>query len=154
MIQEGQPFPDFALKDQQGNVRRLDELRGSPAVIYFYPKDDTPGCTVEACSFRDNLPRFEGVKVFGVSPDSPKSHQKFIDKFGLNFTLLADEDKKLSQDAGVWVEKSMYGKKYMGVERTTFLLDKNGNVQKIWRKVNPEGHTEEVLAELNAHAGR
>ena len=150
MIEEGDAFPDFSLADQSGKVHTLNELKGQKSVIYFYPKDDTPGCTVEACNFRDNLPRFEGVKVFGVSPDNPKSHQKFIDKFNLNFPLLADTDKKLSESAGVWVEKSMYGKKYMGVERTTFLLDENGKVEKIWRKVKPDGHPEEVIEALHA----
>ena len=149
MINEGDPFPEFALSDQGGQVHTLDELKGSQSVVYFYPKDDTPGCTVEACNFRDNLPKFEGVKVFGVSPDSAKSHQKFIDKFNLNFPLLADTDKKLSDKAGVWVEKSMYGKTYMGVARTTFLLDENGVVKKIWRKVKPEGHSEEILQWVN-----
>jgi peroxiredoxin Q/BCP len=148
MVKEGDPFPDFSLADQAGAVHTLNELKGANSVIYFYPKDDTPGCTAEACSFRDNLPKFEGVKVLGVSPDSAKSHQKFIDKFDLNFPLLADTDKKLSEAVGVWVEKSMYGKTYMGVERTTILLDENGVIKKIWRKVKVDGHTEEVLAAL------
>ena len=146
MIEEGDKFPDFSLQDAEGNVHSLNDLKGAKSVIYFYPKDDTPGCTVEACSFRDNLPKFKGVKVFGVSPDSPKAHQKFTKKFDLTFPLLADVNKDLSNAAGVWVEKSMYGKKYMGVERTTFLLDENGVVAKIWRKVKVDGHTDEVLA--------
>jgi len=148
MLQIGDQFPEFALQDQEGKSHRLDDLKGSKSVIYFYPKDDTPGCTAEACEFRDNLPRFEGIKVFGVSPDSSKSHGKFVGKFGLNFPLLADTDKALSSAAGIWVEKSMYGKKYMGVERTTFLLDENGKILNIWRKVKPQGHAEEVLAYL------
>jgi peroxiredoxin Q/BCP len=148
MLQIGDQFPDFALLDQEGKTHTLNDLKGSRSVIYFYPKDDTPGCTAEACEFRDNLPKFKGVKVFGVSPDSAKSHGKFVGKFGLNFPLLADTDKKLSEGAGVWVEKSMYGKKYMGVERTTFLLDDNGKILNIWRKVKPQGHAEEVLANL------
>ncbi len=146
MLQEGDQFPEFNLQDQNSNTHTLEDLKGEKSVLYFYPKDDTPGCTVEACNFRDNLPHFKGIKVFGVSPDDPKSHGKFIKKFELNFPLLADVDKKLSEAAGIWVEKSMYGKKYMGVDRTTFLLDENGKIAKIWRKVKPEGHAEEVLA--------
>ena len=150
MLTEGDQFPDFSLQDQNSKTHTLEDLKGEKSVLYFYPKDDTPGCTVEACNFRDNMPKFTGVKVFGVSPDKPKSHQKFIDKFSLNFPLLADVDKKLSEAAGVWVEKSMYGKKYMGVERSTFLLDENGKILKVWRKVNPDGHASEVLAAANA----
>jgi peroxiredoxin Q/BCP len=146
MLQEGDSFPDFSLQDQDSKTYSLADLKGEKSVLYFYPKDDTPGCTVEACNFRDSLPRFTGVKVFGVSPDDPKSHQKFVKKFDLNFPLLADVGHKLSEAAGVWGEKSMYGKKYMGVDRTTFLLDENGKIAKIWRKVKPEGHADEVLA--------
>ena len=146
MIEEGDQFPSFSLQDQEGNTHTLAELKGSKSVLYFYPKDDTPGCTVEACNFRDNLPKFEGLKVFGVSPDSAKSHKKFEQKFNLNFTLLADTERALTEKLGLWVEKSMYGKKYMGVDRTTYLVDENGKIQKIWRKVKPEGHAEEVLA--------
>lgn len=148
MLEAGQSFPDFSLTDQNGETVTLDSLKGSKTIVYFYPKDDTPGCTVEACEFRDNLPKFRGAKVIGVSPDSAKSHTKFIGKFNLNFTLLADTDKALCEACGVWVEKSMYGKKYMGVERTTFLLDENGIVEKVWSKVKPQGHAEEVLAAL------
>ena len=148
MIEEGTPFPEFSLLDQDGNTVASADLKGSKTIIYFYPKDDTPGCTTEACEFRDSLPSFEGAKVYGVSPDSPKAHRKFIDKYGLTFSLLADTEQALSNAAGVWVEKSMYGKKYMGVERTTFLLDENGVVTKVWRKVKPQGHAAEVLAAL------
>ncbi|MFZ4506829.1 MAG: thioredoxin-dependent thiol peroxidase [Fimbriimonas sp.] len=148
MIEEGSPFPEFSLLDQDGNTVASADLKGSKTIIYFYPKDDTPGCTTEACEFRDSLPKFEGAKVFGVSPDSPKAHRKFIDKYGLTFSLLADTEQALSNVAGVWVEKSMYGKKYMGVERTTFLLDEEGVVTKVWRKVKPQGHAAEVLAAL------
>lgn len=148
MLNVGDSFPSFSLPDQSGKVHTLDDLKGEKSVLYFYPKDDTPGCTVEACEFRDNLPKFEGVRVFGVSPDDEKSHVKFISKFNLNFPLLADKGAKLSTAAGVWVEKSMYGKKYMGVERTTFLLDESGKIEKIWHKVKPDGHTAEVLAAL------
>lgn len=148
MLEAGQSFPDFSLTDQNGETVTLESLKGSKTIVYFYPKDDTPGCTVEACEFRDNLPKFKGAKVIGVSPDSAKSHTKFIGKFSLNFPLLADTDKSLCEACGVWVEKSMYGKKYMGVDRTTFLLDENGIVEKVWSKVKPQGHAEEVLAAL------
>jgi len=148
MLQTGQPFPEFSLSDQDGKTITLDDLKGSKTIVYFYPKDDTSGCTVEACEFRDSMPRFEGAKVIGVSPDSAISHTKFIKKFDLNFTLLADTDKHLADACGVWVEKSMYGKTYMGVARTTFLLDENGIVVKVWEKVKPQGHAAEVLAAL------
>lgn len=148
MLEEGQPFPPFSLLDQDGKVVTNSDLAGAMAVIYFYPKDDTSGCTVEACEFRDGLANLDGVRVLGVRPDPPKSHRKFVDKFGLNFTLLADTDKTLSQAAGVWAEKSMYGRKYMGVERTTFLVDAEGKIVKIWRKVRPAGHNKEVQTAL------
>lgn len=146
MISEGQKFPEFSLPDQDGTTHSSESLKGQMFVVYFYPKDDTSGCTVEACEFRDRLPKFEGVRVFGVSPDDVKSHAKFAKKYDLNFPLLADENHKLCDAVGVWVEKSMYGKKYMGVERTTFLVDENGIVQKVWRKVKPQDHADEVLA--------
>lgn len=149
MLQEGDRFPAFDLMDQDGKSVTLDDLKGSKTIVYFYPKDDTSGCTVEACEFRDSLPRFEGAKVVGVSPDSVASHQKFIKKFDLNFTLLADVDKALAQACGVWVEKSMYGKKYMGVARTTFLLDEEGVIRRVWAQVKPAGHAAEVLAALS-----
>lgn len=149
MIQQGQPFPEFSLPDQTGAVHTLDSFKGSKTIVYFYPKDDTSGCTTEACEFRDTLPRFEGAKVVGVSPDSPKSHAKFAAKYQLEFTLLADEEQTLLEAVGVWVEKSMYGKKYMGVERTTVLLDESGIVIKVWNKVKPAGHAAEVLAALS-----
>ena len=145
MLTEGQPFPDFSLPDQDGNTVSLKDLRGAPAVIYFYPKDDTSGCTAEACTFRDSIPSFGTARVIGVSPDAVKSHRKFVDKFALNFTLLADTEKTLSEACGVWVEKSMYGRTYMGVERTTFVLDKDGIVKKVFRKVKPNDHAAEVL---------
>lgn len=148
MIEEGQPFPSFSLPDQDGNLVTLDDLKGKKAVLYFYPKDDTPGCTVEACEFRDTLPAISGARVVGISPDNSKSHRKFADKFNLSFTLLADTDHHLAESLGLWVEKSMYGKKYMGVDRTTFVLDENGIVAKVFRKVKPEGHAEEVRAAL------
>ncbi|MBI5708325.1 MAG: thioredoxin-dependent thiol peroxidase [Armatimonadetes bacterium] len=148
MIDAGQHFPDFELEDQNGRVVRLDDLKGSKAVIYFYPKDDTPGCTTEACEFRDRAANLKGAQVFGVSPDPAKKHKKFADKFGLGFPLLADPEKKLIEACGLWVEKTLYGRKYMGVDRTTFLLDEKGVVARVWRKVKPEGHAEEVLRAL------
>ncbi len=148
MLTEGATFPDFSLNDQDGQSWTLADLAGSKTIVYFYPKDDTSGCTKEACEFRDAMPQFSGAKVFGVSPDNEKSHRKFIDKFSLNFPLLADSEHALAEACGVWVEKSMYGKKYMGIERTTILLDEAGKVLKIWRKVKPEGHAAEVLAAL------
>ncbi|MCW5937857.1 MAG: thioredoxin-dependent thiol peroxidase [Fimbriimonadaceae bacterium] len=146
MVAEGQLFPDFVLKDQDGNTVTRQDIAGAHAVVYFYPKDDTSGCTKEACEFRDAMPQFKGVRVIGVSPDSEASHKRFAGKYGLNFTLLADKDRALATAAGVWVEKSMYGKKYMGVERSTFLLDAEGRVVKAWQKVKPEGHAAAVLA--------
>jgi len=145
---EGQRFPDFSLVNQDDRAVTLNDLLGSPTVVFFYPKDDTSGCTIEACEFRDALPQFTGAKVVGVSPDSAKSHTKFRAKFDLNYDLLADTEQTLCNACGVWVEKSMYGKKYMGVERTTFLLDSNGEILRIWRKVKPEGHAEAVRIAL------
>lgn len=148
MMTEGSQFPDFTLADENGHLVSLTDLRGSKTVIYFYPKDDTTGCTAEACEFRDALPLIKGARVVGVSPDHSKSHRKFVDKYSLNFTLLADEDHKLADLCGIWVEKSMYGRTYMGVERTTYLIDENGKILKIWNKVKPKGHAAEVQAVL------
>lgn len=153
VLKEGDRFPDFELADQDGKVVSSASLRGQRVVLYFYPKDDTSGCTAEACEFRDTMPKFKGlngqdVRILGVSPDSSKSHRKFIDKYGLNFTLLADLDHKLAEACGLWVEKTLYGRKYMGVERTTYLLDSEGKIEKIWNKVKPQGHAEEVRAAL------
>jgi peroxiredoxin Q/BCP len=150
MLQEGDAFPDFSLQDQDGTVVQKRDLAGLEAIVYFYPKDDTPGCTVEACEFQSSASDLKnagkgGVRVIGVSPDSVKSHKKFAEKFGLKFTLLADVDHTLAEASGVLVEKSMYGKKYMGVDRTTFLLDEHGNVKKIYSKVKPQGHAAEIL---------
>jgi peroxiredoxin Q/BCP len=146
MLEPGQPFPDFTLPNQDGAPVTRADLIGTPTIVYFYPKDDTSGCTAEACDFRDRLPNFAGAKVVGVSPDSPKSHRKFADKYNLPFTLLSDESHALLKAAGVWVEKSMYGKSYMGIERTTVLLDADANVVRVWRKVKVPGHVAEVLA--------
>ena len=148
MIDVGDRFPSFNLNDQTGASLKLEDLKGQRVVVYFYPKDDTSGCTAEACEFRDLMPDIRGAKIVGVSPDSEKSHQKFANKYGLNFTLLADVDHKLAETCGIWVEKSMYGKKYMGVERTTYLLDEGGIVQRVWRKVKPQGHAADVQAAL------
>jgi thioredoxin-dependent peroxiredoxin len=149
MIEPGQPFPEFSLPDQTGAVHTLDSIKGSKTIVYFYPKDDTSGCTTEACEFRDSISAFEGAKVIGVSPDGVKSHAKFAAKYQLNFPLLADESHSLLETLGIWVEKSMYGKKYMGVERTTLLLDESAKVMHVWSKVKPAGHAAEVLAVLN-----
>ena len=148
MLVPGVKFPDFSLPDQDGNTTSLSSLAGAKSVVYFYPKDDTPGCTAEACSFRDALPTYENARVIGVSPDPPKSHKKFATKFDLNFTLLADVDHSLAEACGVWVEKSMYGKTYMGVARTTFILDEHGTILKVFEGVKPQGHADEVAKAL------
>src|SRR3989338_239909 len=148
-IKEGMKAPEFSLPASSGKEVSLKDYKGKARVIlYFYPKDDTPGCTVEACGFRDAVKRFEkeDAVVLGVSPDGDASHKKFIEKFKLPFILLSDEDKKVCQAYGVWVKKSMYGKEYMGVARTTFVIGKDGRIEKIFEKVKPEGHTDEVLS--------
>ena len=147
MLQEGDNAPDFTAKDQDGNDVSLAGLKGQRVVLYFYPKDDTPGCTKEACSFRDadDIYKAKNIRVLGVSTDSEKSHQKFISKFGLPFTLLADTEKKIVEDYGVWGEKSMYGRKYMGTNRKTFLIDGDGKIVKIFEKVKVDEHADEVL---------
>jgi peroxiredoxin Q/BCP len=146
----GAKAPAFSAPDQSGKTVSLGDFKGKKVVLYFYPKDDTPGCTTQACSFRDEHSVFlkKGAVVLGVSPDSAKSHTKFIEKFSLPFPLLADEDKTIAQAYGVWMEKSMYGKKYMGVERSTFVIDGNGKLAAIYRKVKPAEHIAEVLAAL------
>jgi thioredoxin-dependent peroxiredoxin len=150
MLEVGQPAPDFTVKDGAGNTVRLSDLRGKKVVLYFYPKDATPGCTQEACDLRDRYDRLQaaGAVLLGVSPDSEKSHQKFAAKFELPFPLLADTDNTVSTAYGVWKEKSMYGRSYMGIERTTFLIDENGKIARIWPKVKVAGHGDEVLAGL------
>ena len=149
---EGSKAPEFDLPASNGGNIALKDLRGKNIVVYFYPKDNTPGCTVEACGLRDSFKEIEKLNavILGVSPDSLKSHDKFISKFQLPFTLLADEEKKMCQDYGVWVEKSMYGKKYMGVARTTFIINKDGKIAKVFEKVRPEGHHQEILAALKS----
>ena len=151
MLKEGDKAPEFTVKDDQGNSVTLKDLRGKKVVLYFYPKDDTPGCTKEACDFRDNLGRIhrKDAIVLGVSPDSEKKHQKFKTKYELTFPLLADEDKKIVTDYDVWKEKSMYGRKYMGVVRTTFIIDEQGRIAKIFPKVSVTGHVEEVMNALD-----
>lgn len=146
----GSTAPDFSLIGNDGEKYSLKEFKGKKLVLYFYPKDDTSGCTKEACSFRDNLAliRRKGAVVVGVSPDDTTSHEKFILKYDLNFPLLSDESKKMLEEYGVWKEKSMYGRKYMGVERTTFIIDEKGKITHIFPKVKVDSHTEEILKAL------
>ncbi len=153
-LKEGDKAPEFNALSSEGKQASLKDLKDKRVVLYFYPKDDTPGCTVEACGFRDSIKKIEkkDAVILGVSPDNVASHNKFIGKFKLPFILLADEDKKICQDYGVWVKKSMYGKEYMGVARTTFIIGKNGRIEKIYEKVKPEGHADEVLEYLNTSA--
>ncbi|MDR3635011.1 MAG: thioredoxin-dependent thiol peroxidase [Isosphaeraceae bacterium] len=150
MIEAGQPAPDFTLQDQHGKPVTLSKLKGTPVVLYFYPKDDTPGCTKEACAFRDARAEYEkaGAKVLGVSPDTVASHEKFVRKYELPFTLLADTEKTVCESYGVWQEKNMYGKKSMGVVRTTFVIDGKGIVRKVFPRVKVDGHSDKVLEAL------
>ena len=153
MVSEGKKAPDFSLPDSNGNTVKLSDFKGRRVVLYFYPKDDTPGCTVEACGFRDMRAEFEkrGVAILGVSPDSVESHAKFAGKYGLPFTLLADEGAKVASKYGVWVEKYMYGREYMGILRATFVIGKDGTVEKIFEGVKPDGHNKEVLEWLDGN---
>ena len=146
-LQKGDVAPDFNLPRDSGKTQTLSELRGHPVVLYFYPKDDTSGCTLEAHDFTELRPEFDkiGVTIIGMSPDKPEKHDKFKTKHDLQLILVSDEEKTTLQKYGVWVEKSMYGRKYMGVERTTFLIDKNGKIAEIWRKVKVPGHAKTVL---------
>ena len=150
MVVDGEPAPDFTLPSDSGETVTLSSLRGKTIVLFFYPKDDTPGCTAQACGIRDAWGEFanRGALVLGVSPDSPGQHVKFKEKYRLPFTLLADEEHAVAETYGVWVEKSMYGKKYMGIERSTFVIDADGNIAKIMRKVKPDTHADDVLAAL------
>ena len=150
MVEEGKPAPDFALTSDSGETVKLSDLRGKPVVLYFYPKDDTPGCTAQACGIRDDYGDFQerGAIVLGVSPDDESSHVKFKEKYGLPFTLLADPSHEVSEEYGVWKEKNFAGKKYMGVERSTFLIDSKGTVTKVMRRVKPDTHAADVLAAL------
>jgi thioredoxin-dependent peroxiredoxin len=149
-LKEGDKAPEIALHTDTGNPFQLSSLHGKNVVLYFYPKADTPGCTKEACDFKVNSEKFgkSNTVIVGVSPDASKAQAKFKDKFDLPFTLLADTDHKAAEDYGVWAEKSMYGKKYMGVERTTFVIDPSGNIKKIFPKVKVDGHAAEVLAAI------
>lgn len=146
-LTEGSKAPKFTSKDQNGNDVSLDQFKGQKVVLYFYPKDDTPGCTAEACDFRDNYQglKAKGIEVLGVSVDDEKSHQKFITKHSLPFTLLADTDQSIVNSYGVWGEKNMYGKKYMGINRTTFIIDEEGNIAHIITKVDTKSPTDQVL---------
>jgi thioredoxin-dependent peroxiredoxin len=150
MVEEGQEAPDFTLPDQNGNQVTLSELRGETVVLYFFPKADTPGCTAQACGVRDHRNDYEntGARVIGVSPDTVTAQRKFADKYGLDFTLLADENHEVADLYGVWGEKKMYGKTYMGVQRATFLIDSDGKVAKVFQKVSPKTHDELVLEAL------
>jgi peroxiredoxin Q/BCP len=152
MIDEGTQAPDFELTSDEGSTVRLSDLRGKPVVLYFYPKDDTPGCTVQACGIRDAWEDFEarGATVLGVSPDGESSHAEFKQKYGLPFTLLSDPDHEVAERYGVWVEKSYSGKTYWGVQRSTFVIDADGTLTKVMRRVKPDTHVEQVLEALHA----
>lgn len=147
MIDIGQQAPDFSGKDENGQIRNLKDFAGKKLVLYFYPKDDTPGCTAEACDLRDNYHRFqaEGYQILGVSPDTEQKHQKFIAKYELPFSLLADTDHAIAEAYGVWVEKSMYGKKYMGIQRTTFVIDEKGKIEQVISKVDTKAHSAQII---------
>lgn len=149
-VVEGEPAPDFELPDEEGNVVRLRDLRGKTVVLYMYPKDQTPGCTAQACDFRDNLGRIQtaGAVVLGLSPDPVSSHKRFKEKYGLTFPLLSDEGAEVASRYGAWVQKTMFGRKYMGIERSTFIIDGDGIVRKVFRKVKAKGHIDEVLDAL------
>ena len=146
----GDPAPDFEVLDDQGKTVHLSDLKGQTVVLYFYPKADTPGCTTESCEFRDTIGKFKqkSAAVVGVSPDKPSAQAKFKSKYDLSFPLLSDEDHKIAEAYGVWQEKSMYGKKYMGIARTTFIIGRDGKIARVFEKVKPEGHAEQVLAAL------
>jgi peroxiredoxin Q/BCP len=150
MLEAGTEAPDFSLPDQDGNEVTLADLRGQTVVLYFYPRADTPGCTTQACGVRDRASEYEGTgaRVIGVSPDSVEDVKKFADKFDLDFTLLADADHAVAERYGTWVEKSMYGKKYMGVQRATFIIDSEGEIAQVFPKVSPKTHDDVVLKAL------
>jgi peroxiredoxin Q/BCP len=152
MVEEGKPAPDFELPSDNGEHIKLSSLRGKPVVLYFYPKDDTPGCTTQACGIRDVYSDFRerGAVVLGVSPDDEASHAKFKEKYSLPFTLLADPQHEVSELYGVWKERNLYGKKSMGIERSTFVIDPEGKVAKVMRRVKPDTHAADVLAALPA----
>ena len=149
-LEIGDSAPDFTLPTDGGGSITLSELKGKPVIVYFYPKDDTPGCTKEACGFRDAMPDFSGIgaTVIGISKDTAAKHDKFKTKYDLNFPLAADVDGTVCEAFGTWIEKSMYGRKYMGIDRATFLIDADGKVAQVWRKVKVAGHVDAVLAAL------
>lgn len=149
-ISAGIPAPNFTLPDETGQMRKLSDFLGQPVVLYFYPKDDTPGCTTEACNFRDDYQQYQqaGVVILGISPDSPKKHAKFKEKYHLPFTLLADETHEVCERYGVWGLKKFMGREYMGVLRTTFLIDQQGGIVQVFEGVKPDAHSAEVLAAL------
>ncbi|OGP83536.1 MAG: alkyl hydroperoxide reductase [Deltaproteobacteria bacterium RBG_13_65_10] len=149
-LEVGDKAPTFKTKDQDGKTVSLSDFKGKKLVLYFYPKDDTPGCTLEACAFRDDVSKYRraGAEVVGVSFDAPSSHTKFRAKYALPFTLISDEERKVAEAYGVYVEKNLYGKKTMGIRRSTFLIDARGRIAAIFPKVKPQGHSEEVLAAL------
>jgi thioredoxin-dependent peroxiredoxin len=151
MIEAGQEAPDFSLPDQDGRDVKLSDLRGTPVVLYFYPKADTPGCTTQACGIRDRSDEYDkaGAKVIGVSFNTSEEQRKFADKYGLDFTLLADADHEVADTYGTWVEKNMYGKKYWGVQRATFIIDAEGRVAEVFPKVSPKTHDDLVLSALS-----
>jgi thioredoxin-dependent peroxiredoxin len=151
VLSPGDIAPDFTLAESGGGTRSLHDLRGRSVILFFYPKDDTPGCTKEACSFRDSYADYQGIdaEILGISRDDVKSHDKFTAKYNLPFPLLADLDHQVSEAYGAWGEKSLYGRKYMGMIRTTYLIDTEGKVQQVWTKVKPAGHAHEVLKALN-----
>ena len=152
LLAVGDKAPSFETTDQDGQTVSLRDLKGKKVVLYFYPKDDTPGCTKEACSFRDAWSQLKRrkVEVLGVSVDDAKSHKRFAEKFSLPFTLLADTDKTIVNAYGVWGQKSMYGRKYMGTHRVTYLIDEKGRIAAVWPKVKPDGHAEEILAAVDS----
>ena len=155
-IEVGAKAPDFTLAADDGSKIKLSALKGQPVVLYFYPRDDTPGCTREACAFRDAKKQLAaaGAKVLGVSTDDVASHAKFRDKYQLNFPLLADSDHKVAEKYGAWREKNMYGKKSMGIQRSTYLIDAEGKVARVWQRVQVDGHDEKVLAALKELANQ
>jgi len=151
MIEQGDQAPDFTLPADDGSEISLSDLRGERVLLYFYPKDDTSGCTAQACDLRDDMPRFDDldVRVIGVSPDPVESHVKFKEKYDLNFPLLADEEHEVAEAYGVWTEKKMYGRTFMGIERSTFLVDEEGRVERAWRKVRAKKHADMVMEHLS-----
>lgn len=151
-LNPGDTAPDFTLLETGGGTRSLHDFLGKRVILFFYPKDDTPGCTREACGFRDSYAEYQGIdaEILGISPDDIRSHGKFAAKFDLPFPLLADTDHRVSEEYGAWGEKSMYGRKYMGMLRTTYLIDAAGKIEQVWTRVKPKGHADEVLAALRS----